>query len=347
MNRHYTKKKRTSGNAQRPIEVLRRIFRIPDGSNIIERQRTFVFLYASLGYLIGIPLNLVTSFGPQGTFFYVANSLHALFILLLAGLFIRRVISAYWAALLLILSIQVEIPVEMIHMAHTEGVIMGIPGIFANTILLGMLLILSITAYIRYLPYVQTLLTIAALSVCWYITRDAHIGQSIPVLMMAFLVLSFMGERLIHGVSKLQSSKDDLAREQARVFEFLNIDREDLLRLIKLSRREKLSDKQKNRLLSLLDEQTKASVIEIATDVVEKKRQNLAALEAHELGLTPYEQEICQMILQGNTVGEIARKLRKSTSAITSARALIRSKLGLKKADNLQAALLRLVEEGG
>lgn len=347
MNRHYTKKKRTSGSTERPVDALRRILRIPDGSNIIERQRTFVFLYASLCYLVGIPLNLITSFGPQGMFFYAANSMHALFILLLVGLFIRHVISVYWAVLLLILSIQVEIPIEMIHMAHTEGVIMGIPGIFGNTILLGMVLILSITAYIRYLPYVQTLITIAALTVCWYITRDAHIGQSIPVLIMVFLVLAFMGERLIHGVSMLQSSKDDLAREQARVFEFLNIDREDLLRLIKLSRREKLSDKQKNRLLSLLDEQTKASVMEIAEDVVEKKRRNLTVLKTHKLGLTPYEQEICQMILQGNTVGEIARKLRKSTSAITSARALIRSKLGLKRTDNLQVMLLKLVDKEG
>ncbi|WP_288737203.1 hypothetical protein [uncultured Parabacteroides sp.] len=343
MNRAYRKKNQKSGTAVRVRNAIRRILRIPDGGNLVEWQRTFVLLSASLGYLIGIPLNILTTFGPQSAFFYTVNSIHAALILLFVVLYVRRIISVYWAVLLLILSIQIEIPIEMIHMARTEGVIMGIPGILGNTILLGMLLILSITAYIRYLPYVQTFITITALGICWHITQDPHIGQMLPILAMAFSVLSYMGDRLIHGVATLQSSKDDLVREQDRMFEYLNINKGELLHLIRLSRREKLSDRQKSKMLGLLDEQTKASVLEIATDVLETNHRNLAALQARELGLSSYEQKICLMILQGMPVSKIAAKLEKNIPAITSARRTIRAKLKLEKTDELRAVLEKLV----
>ncbi|WP_462376785.1 helix-turn-helix transcriptional regulator, partial [Rikenella microfusus] len=105
-----------------------------------------------------------------------------------------------------------------------------------------------------------------------------------------------------------------------------------------------LSERQKTRLLGLLDETTRTQVLEVAADVVEKKRQNLAALESRELGLSPYEREISLMILQGKSIADIAAKLKKNTSAITSARTVIRSKLGLETGDNLYDALLKLVE---
>ena len=87
--------------------------------------------------------------------------------------------------------------------------------------------------------------------------------------------------------------------------------------------------------------------MEMAADVVEKRRQNLAALDDRRLGLTPYEKEICLMILQKKSINEIAAKLKRKPTAITSARAVIRSKLGLVKNDNLLEALLRLVDKEG
>lgn len=325
---------------------FRRIFRVPDTNNLIERQRTFVFLYASLGFLVGIVLNILTSFGPQSLFFDTINSVHAALILLLVGLFVRRAISVYWAVLLLILSIQIEISVEMVHMAYSDGIIMGVPGIMGNTILLGIALILSITAYIRYLPYVQTFITITTLCICAYITQDPHVGHLIPVLTLAFFVLSFMGDRLVRGVASLQHSKDSLTREQDRLFEYLDIDKEELFRLMRLTRRKHLTEAQKVRLIDLLDAHTKASVLEAAAEVVERKTRNLAALDARELGLTPYEKEVCLLILQGMSIAQIARKLDKSPSAITTIRGTIRGKLSLAKEDNLYESLLKLVGGG-
>lgn len=325
--------------------TFKRIFRISDTSNIIERQRTFVFLYASFGYLAGILLNLLTHFGPQSAFIFTINSVHALLILLLVVLYVRRIISAYRAVVLLILSIQIQIPVEMIYMTRAECVIMGVPGITSNTILLGMLLILSITAYIRYLPYVQTIATILTLGICWHITQSPQIGHLIPVLSLAFFVISFMGDTLVRGVASLQHSKDNLTREQTRVFEFLHMDKEELFRLIRLTRHKQLSENQKEKLLDLLDERTKSAVLEAAAGVVEKKRQNLAMLDTGEWGLTPYEKEVCLLILQGMTIAGIARKLKKSPTAITTIRGTIRGKLALAKEDNLYEALRKLVEE--
>ncbi|MCQ1543716.1 LuxR family transcriptional regulator, partial [Bacteroides caccae] len=57
---------------------------------------------------------------------------------------------------------------------------------------------------------------------------------------------------------------------------------------------------------------------------------------------------ICRLILQDKTVSQICELLHRSSGNITSQRANIRAKLGLKKSDNLKEALqerMRLYEE--
>lgn len=336
-----TTEKKSSLN--RNISTTSLFFRIPDSPNIIERQRTFVFIFSSFGFLIGILLNILTMFGPQNPFIVSLNAGHAALILLLITLHVRRVVSLYNSVLLLILSIQLEIMIEMIYMAYADGYLMGVPGILGNTTLLGIFLILSITAYIRYLPYIQTVMTVGALMACAYITKDINLWHLTPVLGLAFIILSAMGDRLVRGVRSLQSSKDSLDKEQNKIFEFLNMNKEELFKLIHLTQRKKLSDKQKSKLLELLDEHTKTSVLEAAAEVVEKKKRNLSLLDNQELRLTPYEKEVCLLILKEMTVADIARKLDKTPTSITSVRASIRGKLKLQKEENLYEALKRMI----
>lgn len=327
----------------RNISALCRFFHIPDNSNVIERQRAFVFLFCSFGFLIGIFLNILSLFGPKSQFIVSLNAIHSTLILLIIALYVQRVVSLYNSVLLVTLSIQIEIMIEMIYMAYADGYLMGVPGILGNTTLLGILLILSITAYIRYLPYIQTIMTVGALMACAYITKDINLWHLIPIFGLAFIVLSAMGDRLVRGVRSLQSSKDSLDKEQNKIFEFLNMNKEELFQLIQLTQRKKLSDKQKSKLLELLDEHTKTSVLEAATEVVEQKKRNLSLLDNRELGLTPYEKEVCLLIIKEMTVADIARKLGKTPTSITSVRASIRSKLKLQKEDNLYEALKRIV----
>lgn len=340
------KLKKTSAFSKNII-VVSRFFCISDSLSVIERQRTFVFLFSSVGFLIGILLNLLTMLGPQNLFIVGLNAVHAAFILLFVILRIRQAISLYNAVLLLILSIQIEIMIEMLYMPYADGYLMGIPGVLGNTTLLGILLILSITAYIRYLPYIQTFMTVGTLVACAYITKDTNLWHLIPVLGLAFIVLSAMGDRLVQGVKLLQNSKDSLDKEQDKIFDFLNMNKEELFKLIHLTQRKKLSDKQKSKLLELLDEHTKMSVLEAAAEVVEKKQRNLSLLDIRELGLTPYEKEVCLLILKEMTVADIAQKLGKTPTSITSVRASIRSKLKLQKEENLFEVLKKLVNQDG
>lgn len=339
------KKSKKRSALSRNVGAVRRFFHISDSDNIIERQRIFVFLFSSFGFLIGILLNLLTQFGPQNLFVITLNVIHALLILLFSVLYVRRVISLYNSVLLLILSIQLEIMIEMIYMASADGALMGVSGILGNTTLLGMLLILSITAYIRYLPYVQTCMTVGALVACAIITKDDNLWHLTPIFGLAFIVLSAMSDRLVHGVRSLQSTKDNLDREQSKIFEYLNMNKDELFQLIHLTQRKKLSDKQKSKLLELLDEHTKTSVLEAAAEVVEQKKRNLSRLDNRALGLTPYEKEVCLLILKNMTVADIAHKLGKASSSITSVRASIRSKLKLQKEENLHEALKKLVTQ--
>lgn len=338
------KKNEKKSSLSRNTSAISHFFRIPDISNIIDRQRMFVLIFfSSYGFISGISYLLFNLFVPQNLFIVIVNVIHIIVIPLLVVLYLRKLVSLYHSVIFLILFSQLEIFIVMLCMAQAEGEMMGIRGILSNVTLLSILLLLSMAAYIRYLPYIQTLLAVIVLCICAYILKDTTLWQLTPSFGLVFIVLSVLGDRLVRGVKSLQSSKDSLDKEQNKIFEFLNMNKEELFKLIHLTQRKKLSDKQKNKLLELLDEHTKNSVLEVAAEVVEQKKRNLSLLNNRELGLTPYEKEVCLLILKEMTVADIARKLNKTSTSITSMRASIRNKLKLQKEENLYEALKRIV----
>ena len=304
----------------------------------------FEFLYVSFGFLAGITLYLTTDLMPHQTLFTVVHSLQAALIVALLVLYRLRALKLRAALVLLLLSIQVSLSLDMWHIAVSGVNGMNAAEVMGVFLLLSILIPLSVTVFWRPLPYILTAGTLALYAVCVWITQDPHLTMMLPIMFLSMAVLMFMGGKMVQMVNTLHTKEQNTAAKQRKVLEFLNMDEQELLRFIRLSQRGNLSERQKTRLLGLLDETTRTQVLEVAADVVEKKRQNLAALESRELGLSPYEREISLMILQGKSIADIAAKLKKNTSAITSARTVIRSKLGLETGDNLYDALLKLVE---
>lgn len=323
--------------------LFRGLFRLPDTGDIILRQQTCEFLYLSFGFLAGITLYLATDLMPHRTLFTVVHSLQATLIVALLVLYRLGALKVRAALLLLLLSTQVSLSLDMWHIA-----VSGANGIYAVEVMniflqLSILIPLSVTVFWCPLPYILTAWTLALYAACVWITQDSHLKMLLPIMSLSTAVLMLMGGKLVQVVNTLRVKEQDTATKHKKVLEFLNMDEQELLQFIRLSRRGDLSERQKTRLLGLLDATTRAQLLEAAAEVVEKKRQNLAALEARELGLSPYEREISLMILQGKNIAEIAAKLKKKASAITSARTVIRSKLGLATGDNLYDALLKLV----
>ena len=317
----------------------------PDKGDIIERQQLFVFIYVSFGFLAGIALYLLTDVIPHQTLFTVVHSLQAAYIITLLVLCSQRILKVRTALLLLFISIQVSLSLDTLHITIAPENGMGIPEVLGLFLLLSILIPLSITIYWRPLPYILTAVTLGLYAACTRLTRDVHMEMMQPLMFMSMIVLTLMGDKLMRVINSLHRKEREVSAKQKMLLEFLNMDEAELLELIKLFKNETLSQKQSARLLNLLDEQTRTMMLKAAVEVVEKRQRNAAALDALELGLTAYERKVALMIVQEKTTPEIAASLRKSVSAITSARTSIRTKLGIvTTGDDLRATLLKRME---
>lgn len=103
-----------------------------------------------------------------------------------------------------------------------------------------------------------------------------------------------------------------------------------------------------NSLLDIIGEQSKENLFTALAAHQKKEKSKLDTIRRIYPYLSPSELNICRLILQDKTVSQICELLHRSSGNITSQRANIRAKLGLKKSDNLKEALqerMRLYEE--
>ena len=101
-------------------------------------------------------------------------------------------------------------------------------------------------------------------------------------------------------------------------------------------------------LLNIIGEQSKENLFTALAAYQKKEKSKLDTIRRIYPNLSPSELNICRLILQDKTVSQICELLHRSSGNITSQRANIRAKLGLKKSDNLKEALqerMRLYEE--
>ena len=101
-------------------------------------------------------------------------------------------------------------------------------------------------------------------------------------------------------------------------------------------------------LINIIGEQSKENLFTALAAYQKKEKSKLDTIRRIYPNLSPSELNICRLILQDKTVSQICELLHRSSGNITSQRANIRAKLGLKKSDNLKEALqerMRLYEE--
>lgn len=313
--------------------------------DVIENQRKYVLIYSLTGYLIGLVLNSFMVIMSHEVITAPIIAFHIVFLLTTILLYGFRVLSISSMLCILLSSMMLQLSSGTIYQACIYTTETSIPIILTNVVLMVMYFILAIMTHIRFLSIGMAVLTIGSMITCSIITGNRHMANTTILLSTGIIMLLFIGNRLKQDVSSLQQNKEERDREDAWFFGALNISKEEAFRILKLSQRKDLSSKQKEKLLNLLDENSRSTLLSVATELVQKKQQNLSTLDNRTLSLTSYEKEICLLIVQGMNSTEIAGKLKKNFSSITTTRAKIRRKLGLKTGDDLREELLRLVND--
>lgn len=313
--------------------------------HIIENQRELIFSYLSIGCTIGIVLFLITGGNDENkNFFFIINSIHISFIILLFLLHYFKKISTVAAIIAFALISQIEISVECIIMA-IKNTPFSISLILGNITLIGLLLIFMVISYIPYIPSIITFISALTYAYCIYTTQNETLIEVALPIFVAFIVVSLMSRHLTQNISNMQKENIKYEIEQKMILGFLKMDKQQVFRFIEIMRDKELTMSQTEEVLELLGKENREKIESGVRRMIQNNEQNIERLKQYAKALTPSELSVCELILDNKNISAISTITGKSVSNITSTRCHIRNKLKLKKEENLREALLKITKQ--
>lgn len=296
-----------------------------------------ILLSATLMAFLGVAANLFKLNLQEEPSFQL---LHYIYLPLTMGsvlLYFLRIVKVKTAIIMLTLFAQV--------CSSTEILFCSIAPTQYDKLLIAADMFLSIVnilfalmAYLRYLPYVLSLMTLSAYTFGVFYNESDEPLYFLPLYLLSFAAVSTMGHWLVKNTRDLDHENIRLRREESLFLKILHLRRNEVTAYLELAARPREVG-ETARLFNLMSDKTQQHIVSNLKAYLidqEIQRKNIAALLPE---LTPSECEICQLILKGKKLSEICAILNKSETNICSQRAHIRKKLGLKTSDNLREAL--------
>ena len=312
---------------------------------LLEKQRYNVFIYFCMVVVLGVTVNILEIGGPQAAFYKIANSTHLFITIAVLFLYLCRWLSVVYSIFLLCLVTQLEISVEMIHCAW-DSTPYSINLIIGNMVLTVAVMMFAIVAYVRFLPYLVSLLSILSYTYCLWVTENESLANMFPIFFLSFLILSLLGQKLIENIGNLEQEKEQLEEDEQRVLNLFELDKSQLMAYIALAKEKGLSTEQVGVMLESVGHRAKENILENVIRHIRQLEIDYENLEAKLPELTPSEIRICDLILKDHKLKDICEILKKTESNVTCQRSNIRAKLGLQKGDNLRDDLRKRMGRG-
>lgn len=307
-------------------------------STVSGRQKLSVFLYGSIILFIGIPLNLLGWTGPDSTFYFYLNLMN---LLIGAASFIgycKKLLSLDKALTISLTTTQLEISAEMLNCSfHPSDYHISL--IVGNLVLTMVLVMLAELAYMRYLPVVLSVIGMGTYTFCLYVLENPILQNFHILLLLVFITVCFLGERLIRNNKALEKENTALKQDEAELLDLLRLNKRQVKAYIEFSKKEAPTTEDAERLLELIGERSQRKIINTVADYLTEKQTQMDRITQALPELSPSEREICRLILQGKKLGEICESLGKTENNVTAHRGHIRKKLGLSPQENLKEAL--------
>lgn len=303
-----------------------------------EHQRFSVFLYGSIILFIGIPLNLLGLTGPTDRIYFWMNTVNLFAGITAFVLYCNKRIGLKSALSTSLVVTQLEIVGEMLYCAFTPSAY-HMQLIVGNLVLSGVLIMLSVIAYMRFLPSVLSLICMSMYTVCIFITDSPSLKNFYILMLLVFATVCILGERLIFSIRKLELENKNLKQDEAELLHILRMNKQQVKAYIEFSKKEKPNSEDTERLLELIGERSQRNIINTVSSYITEKQTEIDLIAKAFPELSVSEHEICRLILQGKKLGEICEILGKTENNITAHRGHIRKKLGLSTQENLKKAL--------
>lgn len=211
--------------------------------------------------------------------------------------------------------------------------------IVGNLVLSAILVMLSVVAYMRFLPVLLSLFCMGTYTICTLITSSPSLKNFYILLVLVFFVICILGERLINAVRKLELENKNLKQDEAELLHILRINKQQVKAYIEFSKKEQPDSEDTERFLELIGERSQRNIINTVSSYITEKQTEIDLIAKAFPELSASEHEICRLVLQGKKLGEICEILGKTENNVTAHRGHIRKKLGLTSQENLKKAL--------
>lgn len=187
---------------------------------------------------------------------------------------------------------------------------------------------------------VCTCINLTTIFLCRYFTNNPMYGQLLIIygfLSVATIVFSFVAYKLLR---EQQVELNDYTNTINQVLHVFNMNKTELLALLKLAKAQDTTAVYNKELMAQLDKKTLHNIIKVANQI--EHMQACQRKDMHERFpmLTPTELDVCRLVEQGLAINDISKVLGKSASNVSTVRGNIRKKLGLAQDADLRRALL-------
>ena len=179
--------------------------------------------------------------------------------------------------------------------------------VVVHTVIQTVLLFLSLISYLKFYPLFIASSTIISLWICCIIT-DIPTLNDIFWIIAVFLIIN----RLVNLINELSHTNKQLVATQYEVFSLLDLDKSALTSLLELAENKKLSSEEINGLMDgLIDKKNMPDIKQHISEwyTHSQNKKNIIAQKLPMLSET--QQEICHLILENHSTGNIAKTLGK------------------------------------
>lgn len=303
-----------------------------------ERICQMVYLVGVAMIVVGLPLHM---FGILGLADASMLLLTAAAWVITVGVFVcylMRWLSLYAAISTFTIVQQMAQSVRVVYLSvvmppgYTDAIIL-------NQIVSLIIIIYLALGFVRAVPTVNTVMSIATLIFAHVVTHGAVSRQMVVLFLFVEVVTCIIGRVMRVSVSRLQRENTERRSEQEGVLNALHMSKPEFDAFVELCRDSSASGPSVRMVFDRLDERSEVNLIRAVEHRMAERQLRSVRLAEHFPQLTPTELEVCRLVVAGKTLGEIAQVLRKSVNNVSSVRIHVRKKLGLRTGDDLRDVL--------
>lgn len=301
----------------------------------LNKQAKLVFFYMSVCYMAGVMIALIFDTGINSEFYTYGNILQLIIIALLHIFSFTKKVSYRKTINAFLLIMSTEVAAEMIYEATVNQ---RQSSLFILTHLTIMMILTSgaVLAYLRFSTFYISTLSVVTYIVSTIITQNIHLSQYTYIVILAFLGLAILGNKIYNMLYLIEDKNISLQDEKNEIIDFTHLDHQDWNVLIESLKNKHISADKTLSVLKLINENISHRIASQARQLVRDEQMYSPILLSRYPNLTSGELEVCLFIIRGMTVSQISAALNITLSTVTTIRSNIRTKMNLPKDINLR-----------